>query len=51
MLKKITLAAALALSVAGSAVAANNDRSDGDSLHDRQNAAACERAVAPAICK
>ena len=49
MLKKITLATVLALSVAGSAYAAN-DRS-GDSLHDRQNAAACERPVAPNICK
>jgi hypothetical protein len=49
MLKKITLATALVLSIAGSAVAAN-DRS-GDSLNDRQNASACERPDAPRICK
>jgi hypothetical protein len=50
MIKKITLATALALSMASaSALAAQGDR--GDSLHDRQNAAACERPVAPNICK
>jgi hypothetical protein len=48
MLKKITLATALVLSVAGSAYA---DRDRDDSLHDRQNAAACERIVAPNICR
>jgi hypothetical protein len=48
MIKKIALATALVLSMASTAAMAAGDR---DSLHDRQNAAACERAVAPNICK
>ena len=50
MLKKITLATALVLSIAGSAVASNRDNG-GDSLYDRQHGGACERAAAPNICK
>jgi hypothetical protein len=51
MLKKITLAAALVLSVAGSAYANNDGRGGRDSLYDRQHGGACERAAAPNICK
>jgi hypothetical protein len=48
MIKKIVLTAAVALSMASTvALAASNH----DSLQDRQNASACERAVAPSICK
>jgi hypothetical protein len=49
MLKKITLAAALVLSVAGSAYAQRDNGSE--SLFDRQNSGACERPAAPNICK
>jgi hypothetical protein len=51
MLKKITLATALVLSIAGSAVAANDGRGGGDGYFDRANASACERPAAPNICK
>ena len=50
MLKTITLATLLALSVAGSAYA-SSDRGRDNGLQDRQNSGACERAVAPNICK
>jgi hypothetical protein len=48
MLKKLTLATAVALSLASTVAYASGDR---DTLSDRQNAPACERAVAPNICK
>jgi hypothetical protein len=46
MLKKITLAASIALTLASSVAIAG-----GDSLRDRQNAPACERPAAPNICR
>jgi hypothetical protein len=48
MIKKIALATAVALSMASTVAVAERG---GDSLHDRQNASACERPVAPSICK
>jgi hypothetical protein len=50
MIKKIALATAVALSMASTVAVAAPDRGH-DSLQDRQNASACERPVAPSICK
>ncbi len=46
MLKKIILAASIALTLAPSVAIAGSD-----SLSDRQNASACERPTAPNICR
>lgn len=52
MIKKITLATALVLSMASAAaVAAPGDRGGDRSLHDRQTQSACDRGAAPNICK
>jgi hypothetical protein len=52
MLKRITLATALVLSAASGAYASHDrDRDRDDSLSDRQSSGACQRAVAPNICR